>query len=50
MDLSKVEVILNEFLTDIEEINMNDTMATNTSVVFNIGRAIFLRNKKVARR
>ncbi|XP_018563392.1 uncharacterized protein LOC108905101 [Anoplophora glabripennis] len=49
VDVLKVGIILNQFLADIEEINMNNTMATNTSVVFNIGRSVFLRNKKISR-
>ncbi|KAJ8948105.1 hypothetical protein NQ318_008458 [Aromia moschata] len=48
-EVSKIEIILNEFLKDIEEIDMNNTMATNTSVVFNIGRCVFHRNKKLSK-
>ncbi|KAJ8931590.1 hypothetical protein NQ314_015452 [Rhamnusium bicolor] len=47
--VSKIEIIINEFLKDIEEIDMNKTMASNTSVVFNIGRCAFHRNKKISK-
>ncbi|XP_023013957.1 uncharacterized protein [Leptinotarsa decemlineata] len=45
-----MELVVEEFLKDIEEIGMNDTMASNTSVLFNIGRGFFVRNKKMAKK
>ncbi|CAG9821152.1 unnamed protein product [Phaedon cochleariae] len=48
-DIEVMEVIIDEFLSDIEELDMNKTMASNTSVLFNIGRSSFLRNKKIAK-
>ncbi|KAJ8975534.1 hypothetical protein NQ317_003876 [Molorchus minor] len=39
IDAGKIEVILGEFLKDVEEIDLNQTMATNTSVVFNIAHS-----------
>ncbi|KAJ8948121.1 hypothetical protein NQ318_008474 [Aromia moschata] len=44
--IQEVETVLEEFVSDITEINMN-SIATNTSVVFNIGSCIYARNKSV---
>ncbi|KAJ8926025.1 hypothetical protein NQ315_009880 [Exocentrus adspersus] len=49
VDVQKVAAILSEFLKDIDEIDMNSTMATNTAVTFNIGKSAFLRNKKISK-
>ncbi|KAG5895527.1 hypothetical protein JTB14_010671 [Gonioctena quinquepunctata] len=47
--VENVEVIIGQFLKDVEEIDMNNTMASNTSVLFNIGRSTFVRNKKISK-
>lgn len=49
-DVEIVELLFEEFLKDIEDIGLNNSMATNTSVVFNIGKSTFLRNKKVGKK
>lgn len=49
-DVEVVELLFEEFLKDIEDINVNNSMASNTSVLFNIGRSTFLRNKKIGKR
>ncbi|XP_028131770.1 uncharacterized protein LOC114327372 [Diabrotica virgifera virgifera] len=45
--LELIEVLLEEFLKDIKEIGINNTFATNTVVVFNIGQQAYIRNKKL---
>ncbi|XP_057669915.1 uncharacterized protein LOC130902101 [Diorhabda carinulata] len=42
--INEVETILNDFIFDIKDINMN-SIATNTSVIFNIGNSMYARNK-----
>lgn len=42
-----ISFLFNTFLMDIKEINIKDSIPTNTSIVFNIGKSVFTRNKKV---
>ncbi|KAJ8931600.1 hypothetical protein NQ314_015462 [Rhamnusium bicolor] len=44
--LQVILIILEDFVLDITEINMN-SIATNTSIIFNIGGCIYARNKSV---
>ncbi|CAH1164082.1 unnamed protein product [Phaedon cochleariae] len=45
-NLKDIETILEDFILDIFDINMN-SIATNTSVLFNIGNSIYARNKSI---
>ncbi|XP_076275812.1 uncharacterized protein LOC143206871 isoform X2 [Rhynchophorus ferrugineus] len=51
--LDAFQTVIDEFLTDIEEINIftngNPSIASNTSVLFNIGKKSYFRNKKLSR-
>ncbi|CAH0564828.1 unnamed protein product [Brassicogethes aeneus] len=48
--IQDVKVLLGEFLSDIKELNINNsTMATNTTITFNIGRSNYVRVKKLTR-
>ncbi|VEN45423.1 unnamed protein product [Callosobruchus maculatus] len=48
-EINIIAILFDEFLKDIEELNMNNTMASNTSVVFNIGRNHYSRTKKITK-
>nr|XP_023014628.1 uncharacterized protein LOC111504331 isoform X2 [Leptinotarsa decemlineata] len=48
--IENLVVVIEEFLKDIEEIGINNTMATNTSVLFNIGRSAYFRFKKMPKK
>lgn len=49
-EIELIEQVLEEFLKDIEEIEMNNTMASNTSVLFNIGKSVFVRSKMTTKK
>lgn len=49
-EVEVIELVLEEFLKDIEDFEINHSMATNTSVLFNIGKSTFLRNKKLSKK
>lgn len=40
-------LLLDNFLLDVKEIDIKNSMATNTAITFNIGKSIYTRNKKV---
>lgn len=44
--LEEIETILNNFLQDIEEININNSMATNSQIVFKLSPHYYVSNKK----
>nr|CAH7720818.1 unnamed protein product [Callosobruchus chinensis] len=46
----EVEQLLDELLSDISHINVNDSIATNTSVVFNLEMNGYARNRSFRRR
>nr|CAI5856091.1 unnamed protein product [Callosobruchus analis] len=46
----ELEQLLNELLSDISHINVNDSIATNTSVVFNLAINGYARNRSLKRR
>ncbi|VEN61184.1 unnamed protein product, partial [Callosobruchus maculatus] len=46
----EVEQLLDELLADISHINVNDSIATNTSVVFNLAINGYARNRSFRRR
>nr|CAH7758058.1 unnamed protein product [Callosobruchus chinensis] len=48
-DIHLIAILFDEFLKDIEELGMNNTMASNTSVLFNIGRNHYSRSKKITK-
>ncbi|XP_066152738.1 uncharacterized protein [Euwallacea fornicatus] len=47
------QTVIDEFLVDVEELNIQrngqPTMANNTSVLFNISKCIYFRNKKLSK-
>nr|CAI5835731.1 unnamed protein product [Callosobruchus analis] len=47
--INLIAILFDEFFKDIEEIGMNNTMASNTSVVFNIGQNHYSRSKKITK-
>lgn len=49
-EVEVIELVLEEFLKDIEDINIKNSIATNTSILFNIGKSTFLRNKKISKK
>ncbi|CAH1998046.1 unnamed protein product [Acanthoscelides obtectus] len=48
-EINIIAILFDEFLKDIEEMGMNNTMASNSSVVFNIGRNHYSRTKKITK-
>ncbi|KAG5895526.1 hypothetical protein JTB14_010670 [Gonioctena quinquepunctata] len=44
--LKEIETLLEDFILDIVDINM-DSIATNTSILYNIGNSIYARNKSI---